>query len=340
MPETRHEKDDSSTTHYSRSMEELIAEHSAGLVFAAEITRIAEEGQDHELVAGIEKVRKYNEEDLESHLQHEEQTILGPLIQSHPEHTELCVTIGKEHGYIRSLIEEMSVATARKDLADFGLILKNHTLLENEELFPIVEKLFTEEQMDAIASFVPLRRKQISSTQSQTSSQQDSTDRQEWLLDFEAFYNRSGQQGGSIVLFPRFNPELFTIMAQRTGLELFNYQQEVMDTFGQDADRISLNQLDESLRSRAEQSGIIAHNIEALLCVKSEQERREWLRSFLDGDWPNPVLLPICIYQTDVPIENDKVCDLELHKMPGLVEETISASNNRSKYHLEKRNSE
>ncbi|SMN17529.1 hypothetical protein CRYPA_285 [uncultured Candidatus Thioglobus sp.] len=31
---------------------------------------------------------------------------------------ELCITIGKEHGYIRSVVEKMSVEMSRKNLAD------------------------------------------------------------------------------------------------------------------------------------------------------------------------------------------------------------------------------
>ena len=57
-------------------------------------------------------------------------------------------------------------------------------------------------------------------------------------------------------------------------------------------------------------------NVEALLSVKSEGERRAWFRSFLDADWPNPVVLPITLYQADVPEDHRGVCDLELQRLP------------------------
>jgi len=329
-----HEKEGKKMLNCTDSMKKLIDDHSAGLDFAAEISKIAEKGNDDMLKKGIEMVKKYNIEELESHLQHEEQAILAPLVQYHPEHIELCITIGKEHGYIRSLVEEMTVETAKKDLADFGSILRKHTLMENEALFPLIQKLFTEEQLNAIASFTPLGRQSIADTPPPISNYQSSNDKQEWLLDMVEFYNDAGQQGGSIVLFPRFNPELIEQMAEQTGLEFFDYQQEVMVEYGQDADSISLKQLENSLRNRAKYSncGIISHNVEALLCVKTEKERRVWLQAFLEADWPNPIFLPITIYQADVPNEHYKVCDLELHKIPRNIERTEPTSNNRAKY--------
>ncbi|MDC9715533.1 MAG: hemerythrin domain-containing protein [Gammaproteobacteria bacterium] len=327
-----HEKKDNKTPNYTGSMKKLFNDHSAGLEFAAEISKIAKEGDDDALKEGIEKVSRYNIEELESHLQHEEQVILGPLIQNHSEYIELCITIGKEHGYIRSLVEEMTIETARKDLADFGRILKTHTLMEDKELFPVVEKLFTQEQLDAISNFSPLRYQPVSDTPSAGNNCRNSDDKQEWLLDVMEFYNGAGQQGGSIVLFPRFNPELIEQMAGQMGLEFFNYQQEVMEEYGQDADSISLEQLEDSLRSKAKHRGIIAHNVEALLCVKSKQERQTWLQAFLDADWPNPIFIPITIYQADVSNEHHKVCDLELHRMPRNIERAEPIPNNRAKY--------
>lgn len=317
---------------YLGSMEKLFNDHSAGLDFAAEITKIAEEGDEDELKKGIEKVKKYNVEELEPHFQYEEQAILGPLLRSHPEHLTLCVTIGKEHGYIRSLVEELTIETAKKGLADFGYILEKHTLMENEELFPLIERLFTEEQLNIVENYIPLSHQSMSNTPP-TKNHKNPNNEQKWLTDIAEFYRGAGQQGGSIVLFPRFNPELIKKMAELTGLEFFNYQQEVMRNYGQDAGNISLKQLENSLRNRAKHTGIVAHNVEALLCVKSAQERRTWLQEFLDADWPNPIFIPITIYQEDVLEEHHKVCDLELHKMPHNTAITKPIFKNRTKYY-------
>ena len=318
-------------------IQQLVQDHSSGLAFAAEIMGLATSANDEELAEVLKKVQKYNADELEPHLQHEEQTILGPLVRSHPEHMQLCVTIGREHGYIRTLVEEMRLETARADLAEFGRILKSHTLLEDEELFPLVETLFSVEQKQAIASFTPLGRMEVPEAPVQPASTESSTESTDWLADVERFFSETGGHDGSIVLLPRFNPELMTRLADHVGLAFFDYQAEVMAEFGPEATSITLEQLTERLRSRAEEGGIVSHNVEALLCTKPEPERRAWLQAFLDIDWPNPILLPIAIFQADVPSEHGKVCDLELHKVPRQTEFSHAMGNNRGKYSIEYR---
>ncbi|MEA3302520.1 MAG: hemerythrin domain-containing protein [Pseudomonadota bacterium] len=139
-------------------LQKLSLEHQEALLFAAEIARIAAEGSEAELEEGVQRVNRYYESELEEHLQHEEQTIFAPLVQQHKEHIELCITLGKEHGFIRTVIENMSRETARKDLADFARVLKTHSLVEERELFPLLESLFTEEQLNAVLNYVPLRK--------------------------------------------------------------------------------------------------------------------------------------------------------------------------------------
>ena len=136
-------------------LQELIQGHSDSIPLAEEMSRIAAQGTDEDLAKAVAKIKQYNIDELEAHLQHEEQTILRPLFQNHPEHMDLCMAIGREHGVLRMLAKDMTPATARKDLAEFGRILKSHTLLENKELFPLVGELFNEEQLEAITGFAP-----------------------------------------------------------------------------------------------------------------------------------------------------------------------------------------
>lgn len=133
----------------------LSREHNESIVMADKIAKIAETGTDTELADGVDLLKKYNETDLETHLQHEERTIFAPLIQQYQEHTELCITLGKEHGLMRTIVEEISFETAKKDLANFAHVLKKHSLLEENELFPIIESVFTKEQLDAVLNFEP-----------------------------------------------------------------------------------------------------------------------------------------------------------------------------------------
>lgn len=314
MSHSQDENNNTSTMDYAKAMQRLIDEHASGLIFAAEIAKIAETGSDEEVAAGMEKVSKYLAEELEHHFQHEEQTILGELLRNHPEYAALCIVIGKEHGQMRFMLVEPSKTGPRSDLAKFAQVLKQHTLMENEGLFPVIEKLFSAEQIQEIANFSPRTPQKIPNSQRPLQNQAEPADRQKWWVEVIEFAKKPGQKGGRIVLLPQYNPELIEEMAQQTGLTLFDFQREVMSGFGRYADSINLDVLDKNLRIQAEQTGIISHNVEALLCVKSKPERAAWLQAFLDADWPNPVLLPISIYQSDVPGSNpDQVLHYEPH---------------------------
>lgn len=138
-----------------QQLHKLSDEHNDCIIFAEKIALIAEQGDESQLAEAIKMVQHYNATELEAHLKHEEQTIFALLVQQHKEHLELCITLGREHGYIRTLVEQMSMESARQDLTDFAFILKQHTLQEELKLFPIVESLFTQEQLDAVVDFVP-----------------------------------------------------------------------------------------------------------------------------------------------------------------------------------------
>lgn len=137
-------------------LQKLSREHHGSLVMAKKIARIAEEGSDEELLEAIETVKAYYDEELEEHFQHEERTIFTPIFQQYREHIGIATTLLKEHGFIRLLIPKIQPESARKDLADFAEVLKNHTRMEERELFPVIETLFSDEQLDAVLNFVPL----------------------------------------------------------------------------------------------------------------------------------------------------------------------------------------
>jgi len=136
-------------------LQKLSREHQDSLLMAEKIAQIAEEDDQNALMEGIDILKKYNETELEKHLQHEERTIFMTLIQHYKEHAELCIDLGKEHGFMRTIVEEITPETAKKDLADFANVLKRHSLREENELFPIIESVFTREQLDEVLNFEP-----------------------------------------------------------------------------------------------------------------------------------------------------------------------------------------
>ena len=140
----------------AEQLQKISREHHASLVMAKRVTEIASNGTDEELLEAIKTVTDYYENELEEHFQHEEHTIFAPIFKEYKEHVEISKVLLKEHGFIRMLIPRLTLETAREDLAEFALVLKNHTRVEERELFLIVESLFTEEQLDAVLNFVPI----------------------------------------------------------------------------------------------------------------------------------------------------------------------------------------
>jgi len=140
----------------AEQLQKLSREHHGSLVMAKNIAEIAESGSEADLLEAIKTVTKYNDDELELHFQHEERTIFSLIFRQYKEHIGIATTLLKEHGLIRMLIPKLTPETAREDLAEFALVLKNHTRMEERELFPIIESLFSDEQLDAILNFVPL----------------------------------------------------------------------------------------------------------------------------------------------------------------------------------------
>lgn len=158
---------------------------------------------------------------------------------------------------------------------------------------------------------------------------------QEWLTAIAQYYHQKGNTDGSIILLPGYQPELCLMLSNHLNMEFYDYRKEEMQAFGHQADTIDLGHLDQSLRTHSESKAIFSHNVEALLCVKTKQERRDWLQSFLDADWPNPIFLPIAVFQDDVPEDHPRVCDFELMRIPRESLKTAAKIPNRMKYDID-----
>ncbi len=140
----------------AEQLQNLSREHHDSLVMAKRLFEAVEDGSDEALLAAIDKVKNYYEDELEVHFQHEERTIFAPIFKEYKEHIPLAGPLLKEHGAMRLLVPRLSLENAKELLMEFAEILKTHTRVEERELFPIVETLFTEEQLDGVLNFVPL----------------------------------------------------------------------------------------------------------------------------------------------------------------------------------------
>lgn len=139
-----------------QQLQDLSREHHQSLVMSKNIAEIADHGDDDAIAQAIKTVTDYYDSELELHFQHEEQTIFSLIFKQYKEHIPIATALLKEHGFMRMLMKRISPETAREDLSDFAILLKNHTRQEERELFPIIEALFTDEQLEAVLNFEPL----------------------------------------------------------------------------------------------------------------------------------------------------------------------------------------
>jgi len=138
------------------ALQKLSREHHDSLVMAQKILRTVKDADQDELNQMIDIIREYYENELEAHFQHEEQAIFATLFKHYRQHIDLATVLLKEHGYLRILVQRIKPDTARADLQDFATVLKNHTRIEERELFPLIEELFSEDQFNAVVNFTPL----------------------------------------------------------------------------------------------------------------------------------------------------------------------------------------
>ncbi|HID82846.1 MAG TPA: hypothetical protein EYH06_06335 [Chromatiales bacterium] len=136
------------------------------------------------------------------------------------------------------------------------------------------------------------------------------------LMDLVSRCIKQNRKGGYILLMPQYRPDIGRSLAQYFELNFYDYRQEVMLPLGWDAARIPLNELDDCLFQEALEKPLLAFNVEALITTKSEKLRRQWLYEFIHKPWPNKILLPLAIHQSDAPDFSTNVCDLQEIPLP------------------------
>ncbi|WP_020393898.1 hemerythrin domain-containing protein [Thiolinea disciformis] len=297
------------------ALAKLLHEHQTCIALADQLLIIAADGSEDAVDQAAAYIHNYNDAELEPHLQHEEQTIFAPLLQEHREHLALIVQLGQEHGRLRTLAEQVMQNNKRRNVIEFAELLKKHSILEDEHVFPLVDKLLTQQQLAAIKNFNPLAKRPYLPENNPLLKTSTAT-HQAWLNAVTQHFAQHGLTGGHVVLFPRYQPELMQVLAKHLGLSFVDYQKLVMEPLREQAEFIELSALSETLQHLSSQQGFVCHNVEALLCVKPETERRAWLESFLNTAWPQPIVVPLTIYQAEIPENHPHICDLELIKIP------------------------
>lgn len=140
----------------AEQLQKLSREHHDSLVMAKKYTELAKTGSESDFIEAIKELNEYNDNELEFHFQHEERTIFAVIFKNYKEHIPLATPLLKEHGFMRMLIPQITPATAKEHFAVLGEVLKDHTRVEERELFPVIEQTFSDEELNAIVDFKPI----------------------------------------------------------------------------------------------------------------------------------------------------------------------------------------
>lgn len=140
----------------SEYLAKLSQEHEESLALAKELLEVVKRADEQEVLATIDKLKNYNDDELELHFQHEERTVFAPIFKEHREHIPMATALLKEHGEMRRLIPNLHVGAAVEQINYFAKLLEKHTLQEEQELFPLIADQFSDEQLQAIVDFTPI----------------------------------------------------------------------------------------------------------------------------------------------------------------------------------------
>ncbi len=127
----------------------LSKEHHQSLVLAKKCKDII--ARESEEVIKIFALQLEVDFDMQwaKHFKIEEQTIFSLAAGKSKEMSEMCVQLSNEHQIMEKMVRRIA-AGDHQLLAEFGQLLHDHTRLEERQLFPLIEKQFTGEELDNI----------------------------------------------------------------------------------------------------------------------------------------------------------------------------------------------
>ncbi|HID45027.1 MAG TPA: hemerythrin domain-containing protein [Chromatiaceae bacterium] len=135
-----------------KRQQELISlsrEHHQSLRLAKQCLDTAATGDEAKCIALCEHIASIFDQEWDRHFLNEEKSIFNITATLSGKIHELGKQLVDEHNKMRAMAAQMHPGDCGK-LADFGALLKDHTRLEERELFPLVEAQFSAEQLQLI----------------------------------------------------------------------------------------------------------------------------------------------------------------------------------------------
>ena len=122
-----------------------------------------------------------------------------------------------------------------------------------------------------------------------------------WMQPLSDMIVAAGARGGFFVALHEYRPTLVRQLANNLGFTFFDFREEKLLPLGWEAAHLPLADLSQEISERSPSGGLVVHNAEALLAAKQAIERQAWLKAFCEHDWPGPVIIPISVFQGDLP---------------------------------------
>ena len=136
----------------SQQLETLSFEHHDGLVVANRVKRGLE--KNAELEQMVNYVQHIWDSLLVEHFAQEEAT-LTDILKRTPQGNQLLERMLNEHQQFSQLVEELRTGqSVREALKEFANLLTSHIRFEERELFPLVEKEATSEELEKIGQYL------------------------------------------------------------------------------------------------------------------------------------------------------------------------------------------
>jgi len=130
----------------SPELSTLSREHHQSLRLANKCLNTAATGDRERCIALCQHILNIFTEELDRHFHNEETGIFSITATMQGKIHDLGVQLAEEHEQMRVMAAGMRQGNCDK-LAAFGKLLKNHTRLEERELFPLVEEQFSGRQL-------------------------------------------------------------------------------------------------------------------------------------------------------------------------------------------------
>lgn len=127
----------------------LSKDHHQSLVLANKCKKIIAKDTNEVIKDFSYQLKQDFDVQWHKHFRIEEETIFNVAKKKGKEISNLCKQLQEEHKVLLKMVENISNGNYQL-LHEFGQLLYDHTRLEERQLFPLVEQLFTEQELNNI----------------------------------------------------------------------------------------------------------------------------------------------------------------------------------------------